>query len=139
MRILPFPVRGAVSSDVSLQTTAEAVNFTLDAFGRVVSVDEVWIALVGLTLAEFAAGLWVDRIHPEDAAPAMRRYFKALSEGRPLTLSNRFRIASGDYINLSLRAVPFLDLKGRILHWRGVIAYRAAEIDDAGRATFQIS
>lgn len=133
MRILPFPDRGAVSSDVSLPATAEAVNFTLDAFGRVVSVDDAWVAIVGLTLAEFAAGLWIDRIHPDEVAPVMRRFFKVLSEGRPFNLSTRFQVASGRYVNVSLCIVPFIDPQGRILHWRGVLTYRADELTDSGR------
>jgi PAS domain S-box-containing protein len=74
--------------------------------GRFTRINPAWTATLGWTAEEMTGRLYVDFLHPDDAA-ASSVAFERVRDGQPvLNFENRYRAKSGHYHWLSWVAVP---------------------------------
>ncbi|MDP9799423.1 PAS domain S-box-containing protein [Catenuloplanes nepalensis] len=106
------------------RTLTEAVGqtvWTTDADGRVVEDSPSWRAFTGQTVDEWTGWGWVDAVHPDDRAHAVRQWQDAVTAGTPV--DTRFRLrhaASGGWHLTHVRAIPLRHADGTVRGWLGM-------------------
>ena len=73
---------------------------------------------------------WLEVMHPDDVATAVRECSRALQTETPIDATCRYRRADGVYHWFHVRAEPFRDADGHVVHWYGV----HVDIDDLKKA-----
>lgn len=85
---------------------APAMLWASDAAGRVVWLDEAWLAFRGRTLEQESGSGWLEGVHPDDRGRALEVTARALVAREPFELELRLRRADGEYRWILDRAVP---------------------------------
>ncbi len=78
-----------------------------------------WRAYTGLTAEDLQGSGWLASLHPEDRAPALRRWAESREAKRLYETEYRMRRADGEYRCFAVRGVPVLDADGSIREWVG--------------------
>jgi PAS domain S-box-containing protein len=87
----------------------------------------------GLSLEDGLGWGWMmNAFHPDDRL--MEEWRTALAAGKPFQKEARLRRADGQYRWFLIRAVPFRDKQGNIVHWYGT----STDIEDLKRAEHRI-
>lgn len=80
-----------------------------------------WSTLTGQREADVLDGRWVDAIHPDDRAVALRSWQEAVSSLSPYIANFRILQVNGEYDWFNSRAVPIVHKGGRSHEWLGMI------------------
>ena len=109
----------------------------LDADGGLVSANDQWLALSGLTKSQSRHDGWANAVHPDDAERVRRDWALSSAAGEPYETTMRFRTPSGQVNWVQVSTAPIRDGAGIIGHLASVTdvtAQRAAEVAAAAAA-----
>jgi PAS domain S-box-containing protein len=109
--------------------TIPAMVWTLQPDGRVDYLNRGWLDYSGLSLEE-ALKDSMSTVHPDDHAPTIESWRRALARSEAYEAEMRLRRADGQYRWFLVRTVPALDTDGRIFRWYGT----CIDIEDRKRA-----
>src|SRR6476660_1517307 len=94
-------------------------------------VNKNWTEYTGLSLEATVGSGWLRAVHQQDAEQHLSSWQKSVATGQPFQNEVRFRrAADGQYRWFTVRGVPLLDERGRILKWYGI----AVDVEDRKRA-----
>jgi PAS domain S-box-containing protein len=96
------------------------ILWTNDASGRMIGEQPGWAALTGQSFEDYQDYGWTKAVHPDDAAPTVVAWDKAVAETRPFEFEHRVRRHDGVWRRFSIRAIPVLNDAGTIREWVGV-------------------
>ncbi|TFC88005.1 phosphodiesterase [Cryobacterium sinapicolor] len=102
----------------------------LDAEGGLISANDQWLALSGLTKAESRRDGWAKAVHPDDAERVVREWQASAAAGVAYETTLRFRTPTGQVNWVQVSTAPMRDNQGIIGHLASVTdvtAQRAAE------------
>lgn len=86
--------------------------------------------LSGFQQASDGSWHWEPILHPDDAAPTVEAWKKAIADGTPYQIEHRVQRADGSFRWYLSRATPIRDDKGQIVRWYGT----GTDIDDLKNA-----
>ena len=98
---------------------AQAVWET-DAHGRVLVGSPSWTAYTGQRDAQALGAGWIDAVHPDDRAYALREWRAALGTRRMLNAEFRVQMAAGGWRWTNARAAPLFNRDGTVRKWVGM-------------------
>ena len=100
--------------------TTNTIVWTTDGAGRPNADSPSWRAFTGQTEAEWRGLRGWDPVHPDDL-PRMRAEWPAAKAAKtPFEAEVRLRRHDGEYVWMSIRAVPFFYPDGSVREWFGV-------------------
>jgi PAS domain S-box-containing protein len=99
---------------------AHAVVWTTDANGHPNADSPSWREFTGQTEAEWRGLRAWEPVHPEDAGALRLAWPKAKAEASRFHAQFRLRRRGGEYVWMEARAIPLLDINGRVREWVGV-------------------
>ena len=102
----------------------------LDATGGLISANDQWLELSGLTKSQSRRDGWASALHPDDAERVLRGWEASAAAGVPYETTLRFRTPAGQVNWVQVSTAPMRDAKGVIGHLASVTdvtAQRAAE------------
>lgn len=100
--------------------TTNTIVWTTDAEGRPNADSPSWRAFTGQTEAEWRGmGGW-DPVHPDDLPRLRREWPAARAAKRPFETEVRLRRHDGEWVWMSIRALPFFYPDGSVREWFGV-------------------
>jgi PAS domain S-box-containing protein len=79
-----------------------------------------WRAFTGQTRAQLLGWGWLEAVHPEDREELERGWRQAVASTEPFQGEVRLRRHDGVYRHMQVRAVPVLELDGRVREWVGI-------------------
>ncbi len=91
-----------------------------DAEGRDTYASDSFLALTGLTLAQYSELGWTDVLHPDDAAETRTRWQECLRAGTFFEREHRIKGVDGEWHPILVRGVPIKDQAGKITAWVGI-------------------
>jgi PAS domain S-box-containing protein len=104
----------------SLVLAIAQVIWTNDPSGEMVGEQPSWAAYTGQTPAEYQGRGWLDAVHPDDRAPNLALWERAVAARGPCEYEHRLRRHDGEYRYFSVRAVPVFTDDGKIREWAGI-------------------
>jgi PAS domain S-box-containing protein len=104
----------------SLVLAIAQVIWTNDPNGSMVSEQPSWAAYTGQTALEYQGRGWLDAVHPDDRAPNLALWQRAVAVRGPCEYEHRLRRHDGEYRHFSVRAVPVFTDDGQIREWAGI-------------------
>ncbi len=104
----------------SLVLAIAQVIWTNDPSGAMVSEQPSWAAYTGQTAPEYQGRGWLDAVHPDDRAPNLALWERAVAARGPCEYEHRLRRHDGEYRHFSVRAVPVFTDDGQIREWAGI-------------------
>ena len=104
----------------SLVLAIAQVIWTLDPKGEMVGEQPSWAAYTGQTREEYEHRGWLDAVHPEDRAPNLALWERAVAARGPCEYEHRLRRHDGEYRYFSVRAVPVFTDDGAVREWAGI-------------------
>jgi PAS domain S-box-containing protein len=110
-------------SEARFRVAVEAVSsiiWTNDADGMMHGEQPGWGNFTGQTQAEYQGHGWAKAVQPDDAAPTLAAWERAVAEKRLFEFEHRLRRADGEWRLCSIRAVPLVGSDGVIREWVGV-------------------
>ena len=110
-------------SEERFRAAAEVVGdiiWTNNARGEMRGPQPDWSRFTGQALAGYQGFGWTSAVHPEDAAPSLAAWNRAVAERRILVHEHRLRRHDGAYRLFAIRAAPVLDRAGALREWVGV-------------------
>ncbi|TFC49910.1 bifunctional diguanylate cyclase/phosphodiesterase [Cryobacterium sp. TMT2-17-1] len=102
----------------------------MDAAGGLVSANDQWLALSGLTKSQSRRDGWATALHPDDAERVLLGWEASAAAGEPFETTLRFRTPEGHINWVQVNTAPMRDEKGIIGHLASVTdvtAQREAE------------
>ncbi|MBB3936051.1 response regulator [Aureimonas phyllosphaerae] len=114
---------GLRRSNDRFRAAVAAIHSTLwtnSAEGRMSGEQPGWSALTGQTQAEYEGFGWAAAVHPEDADATVAAWNEAVATRSTFIFEHRVRVASGEWRQFAIRAVPILDDNGALREWVGV-------------------
>ncbi|MEI4487394.1 response regulator [Frigidibacter sp. MR17.14] len=115
--------RAVQRSNQRFRLAIDAVNgvlWTNDAEGRMSGEQPGWAALTGQSLEEYQGYGWARAVHPDDAAPTVEAWQRAVAARSTFLFEHRVRRHDGAWRNCSIRALPVIDASGALVEWIGV-------------------
>jgi PAS domain S-box-containing protein len=113
--------------------------WTADANGNMEWMNPRWFEFTGVLdvrrATSEAGANWFEVVHPDDRSRVEERWQRAVETGEKYEVEARFRGAHGEYRWFLGRAVPVLDLHGRLSKWFGSFT----DIDDQKRTEARVS
>lgn len=82
-------------------------------------LNQYGLEFVGATLEEVVGEKWLERLHPDDREPTVRRWMRAVENGEEYATEFRLRRHDGEYRMHRASAKPIRDEHGRIERWFG--------------------
>ncbi|HTA89682.1 MAG TPA: PAS domain S-box protein [Polyangiaceae bacterium] len=104
----------------SLVLAIAQVIWTNDPSGAMVSEQPSWAAYTGQTALEYQGRGWLNAVHPDDRAPNLALWERAVAARGPCEYEHRLRRHDGEYRYFSVRAVPVFTDDGQIREWAGI-------------------
>jgi PAS domain S-box-containing protein len=104
----------------SMADGAPALIWLADREGQSVWFNQRWLEYTGETGAQALAGIWINRIHPDDYAPAQEVFAQAFAQQRPYDIEFRVRRADGHWAWIADNGRPRYSAGGR---FEGFISY----------------
>lgn len=105
------------------RAAVEAIHgilWTNSADGQMTGEQRGWAALTGQSFDEYQGYGWSEAVHPDDRAPTIEAWHRALATRSTFEGEHRLRCADGQYRIFAIRAVPTLNSQGEIREWVGV-------------------
>ena len=90
-----------------------------DALGENTYCNQRYLDYLGVTEAERASIQWLELVHPDDLAPTLKIWNRAVETGEPYLNEFRLRRKDGTFRYFLARAVPFRNDAGKIERWIG--------------------
>ena len=122
-----------VQSEQRYRALVEAAGqfiWTNSPDGRMEGEQQGWTALTGQAAEDYEGFGWANAVHPDDAAPTVEAWHRAVAARSVFVFEHRVRSADGQYRAFAIRAVPILYSDGTIREWVGahtdITAQRAA-------------
>ncbi len=94
--------------------------WTNDPEGRMTGDEPGWARLTGQTPAEYAGYGWSDAVHPDDRAPTLVAWRRAVTNRSRFEVEHRVRRHDGVWRQFWVRAVPIGDANGATREWVGI-------------------
>ena len=94
--------------------------WTNNAGGMMEGEQPGWSDFTGQPPGEYQGYGWATAVHPDDAAPTLAEWNKAVAEKRRFEFEHRVRRRDGEWRLFSVCAVPVLNDDGSIREWIGV-------------------
>ncbi|VIO72965.1 Sensor protein FixL [Bradyrhizobium ivorense] len=119
--------------DIDIQMVADAVPAPIaimTADGRVEAVNRPVLEYFGKTLEELQRWTANDAVHPDDLAPSIETWAKAVEAGESYEIESRHRRSDGVYRWFHVRGFPLRDGNGQIVRWCVLLI----DIEDRKRA-----
>jgi PAS domain S-box-containing protein len=88
--------------------------------GRMEGDQPGWSALTGQSAEEYQGYGWAGRIHPDDAAPTLDAWEKAVAAKAPFVFEHRLQRADREWRYFCVRAIPIFGVDGELRQWVGV-------------------
>lgn len=110
------------ASDARYRALVEAIAtvvWTGDPEGKVSDMPE-WRKLTGQTAEQVAGWGWLEALHPDDKAPAIQAWQRAIAKGEIYDAEFRIRRRTGDYRWYNCRGAPVRNSDGSIREWVGI-------------------
>lgn len=110
------------TSETRFRLLAEAMPqkvFTADPRGGVTYYNERWAHYTGLGEQDLLGDAWHRIVHPDDLAPSVRAWRKAVETAAPFEIEQRFLRHDGAWRWHLSRALPLCDDAGRVTMWVG--------------------
>ena len=104
----------------SLLDNARQVIWTNTPDGEMRGEQLGWARITGQTRAQYEGYGWTDAVHPDDRAPTVAAWQRAVAARGVFEHEHRVRAPDGGYRSYQIRAVPILEDDGRIREWVGV-------------------
>lgn len=98
--------------------------------GEVDIVNAAVLEYFGKTIEELKSWSTIDAVHPNDLAPAVTAWKRAIESGQPYEIESRHRRADGVYRWFDVRGFPIRDVAGSIVRW----CVLQTDIDDRKKA-----
>ncbi len=112
----------AASTNGHFRTLVDAMPqqvWSAQANGSLDYVNQRVLDYFGLPAGEIIGYKWINLVHPEDQAEALRRWSEAIKNGEGYEINFRLRRADGNYRWHLAMALPMRDARGNITHWVG--------------------
>jgi PAS domain S-box-containing protein len=122
-----------VASEARERSIANAIPQLIgitSAAGRLVSVNDTYVAYTGKTIDQVADSGWASTVHPDDVESLIASWSNAVLTGEPYVTQYRLRRHDGVYHWFLNQATPVRDAAGAITAWVGT----ATDIDERKRA-----
>jgi PAS domain S-box-containing protein len=103
----------------SLVTASAQIVFWLNPNGEVRDRLPGWLAFTGQTEAQAKGSGWIDAVHPDDRALALKAWSEAIHHRSLYETEYRVQRHDGEYRLCLVRGVPVLDRTGKVLEWVG--------------------
>lgn len=91
-----------------------------DAHGRVVTGSPTWTTYTGQAESASLGVGWIEAVHPDDRAYALREWRAAVGTRRILNAEFRVQMASGGWRWTNARAAPLFNRDGSVRKWVGM-------------------
>ena len=104
----------------SLVLAIAQVIWTNDPRGEMVGEQPSWTAYTGQSPEQYQQRGWLTAVHPEDRAPSLSIWERAVLARGPCEYEHRLRRHDGEYRYFSVRAVPVFTDDGAIREWAGI-------------------
>jgi PAS domain S-box-containing protein len=101
----------------SLVLAIAQVIWTNDANGEMVGEQPSWAAYTGQTREQYEHRGWLCAVHPEERAPNLALWERAVAVCGPREYEHRLRRHDGEYRYFSVRAVPVFTDDGTVREW----------------------
>lgn len=98
----------------------DGVVWTNNAAGEMIGEQPGWAGLTGQSYEEYQGYGWSAAIHPDDAAPTIRAWQKAVAAKAPFVFEHRVRRGDGVWRCFAINAIPIENADGDIIEWLGV-------------------
>ena len=125
-------IKQSLASETRLRAFAESfpdIAWITDADGDPAYFNRRWYDYTGLSRQKSEEAGWTSALHPDDLAPAVRRWKHAIKTGLTNEFEYRLRASDGQYRWFVGRALPQRG-NGEILCWLGM----CRDIDDQKHA-----
>jgi len=109
---------GREFSDILSQFLPTGVFFT-DTMGQCTYVNNSWLEMSGLTIAQAMESGWLAAVHSEDRDVVVKEWHSVVEQGRPFDLEFRFQKPSNDVIWVHSQSRPYFDENGDFLGYIG--------------------
>ncbi|TFB46762.1 putative bifunctional diguanylate cyclase/phosphodiesterase [Cryobacterium tagatosivorans] len=113
----------------------------LDSQGGLLTANNQWLSVSGLTLDESLGAGWASALHPDDADRVLAEWGECVSAGTAYSSTVRFRTPDGQVNSVQVTTTPIRDrgtVTGHLASVTDVTALRAAEqAASAARARFE--
>jgi PAS domain S-box-containing protein len=103
----------------SLRDLVPQMIWEADTEGNIVWFNKGLIDITGASYEENLGQGWIKYLHPDDIAPTLKNWEKALSETSTLSTEYRVRTQSGEYRWFKVLASPVLDEANLVMGWVG--------------------
>ncbi|GHA34414.1 hypothetical protein GCM10007103_14800 [Salinimicrobium marinum] len=88
--------------------------------GEVLQDSLSWRSFTGQTFEEFYGKGWLQAVHKEDREYAASQWNEAVASRTKVDAEFRLKNAAGGYKWTNVRAIPILDVSGRVIKWSGM-------------------
>ena len=100
--------------------SAIGVVWTNNKAGEMVGDQPGWSELTGQSADEYSGYGWTKTVHPDDVAPTLKAWQRAVKSRSVFQHEHRVRVQSGEWRLFSIKAVPVFDADQQITEWVGV-------------------
>ncbi|RYE11834.1 MAG: PAS domain-containing sensor histidine kinase [Sphingobacteriaceae bacterium] len=98
------------------------IVWTAQPNGNTDYFNQLWFDYTGCTLAQSVSWGWQCTLHPDDLEHTIKVWRKSFETGEPYEIEYRLKKASaGQYRWHIAKALPFIDMQGKIFKWFGII------------------
>ena len=104
---------------LAFSNSIPAIAWEAGAQGGLERFNSQWQAYTGLSVESALGRGWTNAVHPEDLLGAQRVWEGARKGNRAWQIEYRLRSATGEWRWFHAKAVPQLDVEGRVLRWFG--------------------
>ncbi|MFC7988295.1 SpoIIE family protein phosphatase [Streptomyces pilosus] len=119
IRVLSEERRRALQRYRSLVNAGSQIVWVTGPKGGVTEPSPGWERVTGQSWEEFRGDGWIDALHPDDRAPAVESWHRAVTEPTPRwTHTYRLRLATGGYRHFAVDAAPVRD-GDTVIEWVG--------------------
>ncbi|NEQ21274.1 MAG: PAS domain S-box protein [Microcoleus sp. SIO2G3] len=104
----------------SLVEATTQIIWDTNVRGKFVTEQPRWSAFTGQTFDELKGWGWLNAVHPEDQFNTAKVWAAAVCDHTLCELEHRLRRYDGEYRDMSVRAVPVMEVDGSIREWVGI-------------------
>ncbi|WP_221091306.1 PAS domain S-box protein [Deinococcus aquaedulcis] len=104
----------------SLVDATRQTVWTNSANGQMLGEQPGWAKLTGQPREVYEGAGWAEALHPEDRAPTLAAWRRAVDAQAIYEVRQRVRVVSGEYRHFHVKAEPVKNADGTIREWVGV-------------------
>ncbi|MGI4764937.1 MAG: response regulator [Janthinobacterium lividum] len=103
----------------TLTEASAAIVWTAGPDGSFSPPQAEWAEFTGQTSDQYAAGGWLDAVHPDDRAITIEAWTTAVAARSRYVVEHRLKRADGLWRHMEVSGVPILDEEGEVREWVG--------------------